>query len=88
MVEQAAADASAPHAPPHLGLHLGHGGRIQPARRMKHLTGRGVVAGGLEYAVEDAAAKVQVRVQGQPDAVDADRRPEACCGAAAGTVFA
>jgi hypothetical protein len=77
-----------PHAPPHVGLHLAKSGRIEPARRMKNHPRRGVVAGGFEYAVDDAAVKVQVHVQGRAEAVDEDDRPQACRGTAAGTVLA
>ena len=44
--------------------------------------------GRLEYAVEDAAVKVQVRVQGRAEAVNEDHRPEARRGTATGTVYA
>ena len=56
---------------------------------MKHHTHRPVSGEGrLEYPVENAAVKVQVRVQGRPEAVNEDHRPQACRGATAGTVFA
>ena len=61
--EHAAADAGAPHP----GLHRGHGGRIQPGRGVKDHTRSAVVAGGLEYPVEDAAVKAHVRVQGRAE---------------------
>ncbi len=75
-------------AQPHPRLHLAKSGRIQPGRGMKDRPRRGVVAGGLEYGVHDAALKVQVRVQGRTEAVDEDRHPQACRDAAAGTVLA
>ena len=45
-------------------------------------------AGGREYAVADAAVKVQVLIQGGAEAVDESHRPEARCGTATRTVCA
>ena len=88
LVEEAGADIGAQHAPPHPRMHYGHGGRIQRGRGVKNHTCRGVVAGGLEYPIEDAAVRVHARVQGRAEAVDEDYRTKACRGAATGTVCA
>ena len=89
LVEQAAPHAGAQHLLPHPRLDLAHSGRIQPERGVKDDPGRPVGgARGLEYPVEDAAVKVQVRVQGRAEAVDEGHRPAAGRGAATGTVCA
>ena len=59
LLEQAAPHAGAQHLLTHPCLHWVHSGRIEPERGVKDDPGRPVGgAGGLEYAVEDAAVKV------------------------------
>ena len=53
---------------------------------MKDDPGRGT--GGVEHALEDAAVKVQVFIQGGTEAVDENRRPEAGRSVATGTMCA
>jgi len=89
LLEQAAADAGAQHTPAHVGLHLEHSGRSQRGGCMKHHARRRVRGvGRREDRIEDAAVKVQMRVQRRAEAVDEDHRAQAGCAGAAGTMLA
>ena len=75
LLEQAAADAGAQHPAPHLGLHRGHSGRSQPGGFVKHHLCRRVRGvRSLEYAIDDAEVKMQVRVRRRAVAVAVGRR--------------
>ena len=65
LVEPAAPHEGAQHLLAHPRLHLADSGRLVPARGVKDDPGRAVGGGdGLACAIEDAAVKVQMRVQG------------------------
>jgi len=83
--QQATLHDDAQQAPAYTRLRLGDGVGIDPGGGMEEDRAGG---GGVEHAVDDDTAEVEMRVEGGTEAVDEDHRAEVRRAPGAGTVRA